>query len=197
MIRFGEPFIDVAAVEFEMGAQVRAVDGLQVGEIGETGRRQLDRVVNQHRARLERVVNAEHRRQLFIIDFDQFERRFGGIDGQCRHRRHRIADMAHLLRRDDGLILEHRPVKRLYAFVVQDIIARQHRHDTGNLLSLARVDARNPRMRIRTAENFPVHHSRHAHVRQVLRPSGHFGFVIEPAIGFADCSGFHFALGKE
>jgi hypothetical protein len=36
LIRFGEAFLDVAAVEPEVRAEIRSFDGLQLGEIGET-----------------------------------------------------------------------------------------------------------------------------------------------------------------
>ena len=62
LIRFGEAFIDVTAIEPEVGAQVRPFDGFDLRQIGETGSRQLDRIMHQHRAGLERIVDVEHRR---------------------------------------------------------------------------------------------------------------------------------------
>ena len=52
MIGRGEPLHDIAAVKLEMGTNVGALDGFDLGEISETRRRQLDRFMDQGRPRL-------------------------------------------------------------------------------------------------------------------------------------------------
>ena len=135
---------------------------------------------------LQRLVNVQNRRQFLVVDFDQAQRFFRRIDAQGRNRRHRIADMAHFLHGDDRLIFEHRTVVRLDAFVVQNIVARQHRHDAGNFQRLGSIDLLMRACGIRTAENLAMAHPRDAHVGKILRPAGHFGFIIQTAKCFSD-----------
>ena len=45
-VRFGETFLDVAAVELEMRADVSPFHRLDFGEVGETGSRQLDGIMH-------------------------------------------------------------------------------------------------------------------------------------------------------
>ena len=147
MIRFGKAFLNIAAVELEVGADIGAFDRLDLGKIGKTGSRHLTESCTKVAPGLQRLVNIQNRRQLFIVDFDQAQRFFRRIDGQGRNRCHRIADMAHFLHGDDRLIFEHRTVVRLDAFVVQNIVARQYRHDAGNFQRLGSIDALDARMR--------------------------------------------------
>ena len=123
---------DIAAIEFEVGANIGAFHRLDFGEIGKTRCRQFDRVVHQGRARFQGLVNVEHRRQLFVVDLDQTQRLFRRIGSQSGHRSHRVADVAHFFHRDNRLIFEHRPVVGLDTFVVQNIVTGQHRHHAGN-----------------------------------------------------------------
>ena len=94
--------------------------------------------------------------------------------------------MPHFLHGDDGLIFKYRTVVRLDAFVVEKIVARNHRHDAGNFECLGRIDRLDARMRHRAAQNFSVAHPGHNHVRQILSPAGHLGFVIQTAKSFTD-----------
>ena len=57
MIRFGETFVDIAAVEPEVRADVGAFHRFELGKISETGARQFDRFVNQDCTGLQRLVN--------------------------------------------------------------------------------------------------------------------------------------------
>ena len=190
MVGLGEAFPNIAAVELKVRADVGAFDRLYLGEIGKAGSRQFDRVVDQRRAWFNASLHVEHRRQLLVIDFDQAQRLFRGIDGQCRHRRHRIADVTHFFHGDNGLIFENRAVIRLDAFVVQDIVAREHRHHAGDFESFGNIDALDARVRVRAAENLAVTHAGDAHVGEIARSAGHFGLVIEPAHRFADCRSY-------
>ena len=89
--------------------------------------------------------------------------------------------MAHFIHRDNRLIFEHGAVEGLDAFVMKNIVARQHRHDAGNFQRFGNIDAFDARVRIRAAQDLAVTHARNAHVGQVVRFAGYFGFVIQPA----------------
>ena len=52
LVGFGEAFLDIAAIEFEVGANVGAFDRFDLSEIGKTGTRHFDRIVHQSRADL-------------------------------------------------------------------------------------------------------------------------------------------------
>ena len=94
--------------------------------------------------------------------------------------------MTHFLHSDDGLILKYGTVVRPDAFVVENIIARNYRHDAGNFECFGSIDMLDARMRHRTAQNFSVAHAGNTYIRQVLRPAGHLGLIIQTAKCFAD-----------
>ena len=107
LIRLGKTFVDVAAVQFEVSADIGAVDRFELGEIGKAGFRYSHFLVHQSRVLLDRVLNLEYRRQLFVIYFDQLQRFLRRVNGQRRNGSHRITDVANLFDRNDRLIFEH------------------------------------------------------------------------------------------
>ena len=68
------------------------------------------------------------------------QRFFSRVHVQRRHSRHRITHVAHFLHGDDGLIFKYRTIVRLDAFVVENVIARNHRQDPGNFERFGSVD---------------------------------------------------------
>ncbi len=131
-------------------------------------------------------MNIEHRRQLLVIDFDQRQRLFRSIRCQSGHGGDRIADVADFIDRHDCLIFEYRTIIRFDTLVVEDIVAREHRHDAGNLQCLGSIDTLDTRVRVRAAQDLSVTHTRYFQVRQILRLPGHFRFVVQTAHRFAD-----------
>ena len=186
MIRCGKTFLNVAAVELKVRADIGPFYWLELGKIGKTGFRYANGLMDQSRTWLQCLVDIQNRRQLFVFHLDQSQRLFSRVHVQRRHSRHRITHVAHFLHGDDGLIFEYGTVVRLDAFVVENVIARNHRHDAGNFERLGSVDILDARVRQRAAQNFSVAHAGHLHVRQVLRPAGHLGLVIQTAKCFAD-----------
>ena len=79
MIRFGKTFLDVAAVELEMRADIGAFDRLELGKIGKTRFRYANGLMDQSRAWLQCLVDIQNRRQLFVFDFDQSQRLFSRV----------------------------------------------------------------------------------------------------------------------
>ncbi len=63
-----------------------------------------------------------HLRQLVILDFEQFQRLLGDLRRVRQYRGHRIADIAHFVHGDDGLVFIGRAV-----FIIEalDVVARQ------------------------------------------------------------------------
>src|SRR5437867_263265 len=57
---------------------------------------------------------------------------------------------------------------------------RQHDHHPGKLLRLRRIDIKNPRMRMRTPQNFPVQHPLQKNVIRKLRRPGHQPDAVHP-----------------
>ena len=71
MVRIGEALLHVAAVKLEMRADVGAFHRLDLGEVGEAGFRDANRLVDQSCAGLQSFVDIQNRRQLFVFDVDQ------------------------------------------------------------------------------------------------------------------------------
>ena len=61
-------------------------------------------VVHQCRVWRQRLVQIRHCRQFLVVDFNQFQSFLGDRLVCRRYRRHRIADVAHFVDRDDRLI---------------------------------------------------------------------------------------------
>ena len=186
MIRFGKTFLNVAPVELKVRTDIGPFYRLELGKIGKTGFRNTNGFVNQSRSWLQCLVNIQNGRQLFVFHLDQTQRLFSRVHVQGRNRRHRIAHVPHFIHGDDGLIFKYRAVVRLDAFVVKNVIARNHRQHPRNFECLGSVDTLDARVRQRAAQNFSMAHPRHAHVRQILRAAGHLGFVIQTAKCFTN-----------
>src|SRR5687767_20686 len=75
------------------------------------------------------------------------------------------------------------------------IVSRYHREDTRQLFRLARVDANEPRMRVRSAQYFAVRHTRQFHVYRVESFAIHFLGAVGAQFRLADhpivCCIFH------
>ena len=105
-------------------------------------------VVKRGRARRHGFQRIEYRGQHLVIDFDQLQRFFGGIDGFRRHRRDAIADKTHLVP------AQHRHIADLLADqIALHIRAGDNRVHTGHLLRFRRIDTADARMRMRAAQD--------------------------------------------
>ena len=126
---------------------------------------------------LERVLGREHRRQHFVVHLHQPQRlvRRPLVDGGDAG--HGIADVAHFLHRERRLVL--RPGDD--AVLERQLGADQRRHHAGQRLGGARIDAADPRVRVRGPEDLRVQHPRQRDVVGVepgtvgLRPAVRFG----------------------
>ena len=118
--------------------------------------------VHQRRARFDCGFDAGHRRQLLVVDVNQRQRFLGNCNVHRRHRRHRLADVAHLI---DG---DHRPAV-IDRVQIGDIRRRQHRDDTGQRLGLRGVNRAEPRMGKSASQDFSIKHSRNGDITDKFR----------------------------
>ena len=122
--------------------------------------------VHQRRARLDRGFDAGHRRQLLVVHVDQRQRFLGNCNVHRRHRRHRLADIAHLIDSD------HRPAV-IDRVQIGDIRRRQHRDDTGQRLGLRGVNGADPRMGKSAAQDFSIKHAGNRDITDKFRRAGY------------------------
>ena len=138
-------------------------DGPVVDHVARCFRMQL------RRARLDRRLDVRSRRQLFIVDDDGFRRVPGEVLRVGDHHRDRLSDEAHGLRRHRG------PGAHLHAsavlrgdgpaadeiadLVVDQLLAGQHRDHAGHLHRRGGVDALDPCVRMRAADEIGEGHA--------------------------------------
>ena len=108
LLRFGERLVDVAAPGFGLQREIGVLDPFQVLEIGEAAGG-LEFVVDVGRRghRLDFVVD---RLQLLVFRDDGMRCGLGHVGIGGEHHRHRLADEADLLIRQNWLVVEGRPV---------------------------------------------------------------------------------------
>ena len=106
-----EGLVDVAAAQPIIERDVGALAALEVLEIGE-GAGRLELLVHEDLVvgGLDLVVD---RRQLLVVRDDQLRRLLGDVRIGRQHDRDRLADIVHLVDREDRLVVERRAVIRL------------------------------------------------------------------------------------
>jgi hypothetical protein len=102
-----------------------------------------------------------------------------------QHHRDRLADKAYFFHRQDGLIVERRPVIGI-GDDLDDVFRGDHAEDSGNFLRRAGVYRFDAAMSDRRAEDFAMQHARKAHEMGVFGASGDFFTRFEPRHGTAD-----------
>ena len=140
------------------------------------------RVVHQRRARCQRFIDRGYGRQFLVLDFEQIQGLFRRRLVYRCNRGHRISDIANFIHRHDGLIFiggaEH-PEPPL-------IIAGDDGVNSGQRFGPAAIDASQPGMRIGTAEDFGVSHSRQFDIHRVHRFARDLFLTVHPRCCFAD-----------
>ena len=169
VIRLGESGIDVAAL-LRNGHQL-------ISRVG----RQVALRPDLRRVRLERRFRIEHEGERLVVDVDQLQRVLGRVSIDGCDRRHRIADEPYGVVEGVTAVLGD-----LLDFVVVllpagnpagaphdlAVLVRDDGFDAGQRARLRRVDADDPRVRMRTAQHACVQHSRQPDVAGVLRFAG-------------------------
>ncbi len=154
---------------------------------------ELERLIAMDVARLAIVVNARlrmrqpffwrrDRRQSLVFHFDQSERLGGRLFVFRDHRRHRVADIAHALRRERVLVLRHRHD----AEGDGEIAAGQHQLHARIALRARDVDRFDQRVRMGRAQQLRVQHARQRHVIGVAQLARHLGAAVDAPPRVAD-----------
>ena len=149
----------------------------EISEIVEPpkGAAEIVRPMNEHSAGRERGIDVEHRRELFVIDFDFVERllRAQFIFGDDRG--YRLADESNLADRQQGMIFYGVAIIRMQR---TEVISRKHVDDSGLTLGLGNVDGENFGMRKRAAEKFGPSHALERNVAGVGSGPRNLGHAI-------------------
>src|SRR5262245_40466798 len=119
MVRLGKAFLDIAAVELKVRANIRAFYWLELRKISKSRLGYANRFMDQSSAWLKCLMNIQYRWQFFVFDVDQTQRLFRRIRLQRRYRRDRISHMPHFFNCHDGLIFKDRAVVRFNACVLE------------------------------------------------------------------------------
>ena len=173
----GESLIDVAAPQLGCHRKIGRLHALEMLEIGETaGGPQL--FVNEggrgHGFHL--VVD---RGQVLVFRHDLVDRGFGDMGIGGYDHRDRLADEAHLVDCQNGLVVECRAVIGIGDHL-KDVVGGEDAMNAGNLRRRTRVDRFDPAMRHRAAEDLSVQHSRQPHGVSVFGASGDLLAAFEP-----------------
>ena len=146
-------------------------------EVGE-GAGGLELVVHEHL-----VVGGfdlvEDRRQFLVFGDNELRRLFGdmrivGDDGGDR-----LADIVHLVQREDRLVVEGRPVIGI-GDDLADILAGIDAVDAGKRARLAHVDRLDAAVRQRAAEDLAAQHAGQPHQMRVFGAAAHFRLGFQP-----------------
>ena len=146
-------------------------------EIGE-GAGGLQLVVHQ-RLVLGRLDLVEHRRQFLIFGDDELHRLVGDMRIGGQHDRDRLADIMHLVERQDRLVVERRAVIGIGDDRL-DVLAGIDAEHAGQGTCRAHVDRLDAPVRHRAAEDLAGQHAGHAHDVGIFGAAADFGARFEP-----------------
>jgi hypothetical protein len=128
----------------------------------------------------------------FLRDVVDLHRRSGAaglLRVLGRHKRDRLAEVAHLAHGQDGLVGELEPV----ALLTRNVPVREDGVDAGHALGLRGADALHLRGGVRAADGVAVEHPRGEEVARVGELAGDLGDGVDPANGLADTAEFESA----
>ena len=136
--------------------------------------------------RRQRLFGIDHRGQRFVDDFDQIAGVLGDVAILRRHRRHRLADMAHPVMGDYRL--EHRRARPGGERVadLRGIGAGHHAENARERLSLAHVDGDDPGMGMGAAQHRRVRHLGHVDIVGINAFADEEARVLHPLHALAD-----------
>jgi hypothetical protein len=170
-IGFAKTPLDVAAAKSEMAANV-AASGEILNELTEKGNLCRTRIVDQRSVGLKRFLFIQNGRKLLIVGFNQREGLFGNVFVQSGDRGYRIADKAHLVECDNGLIAKYPAVSAAVRFSRAEIFPGEHRCNTREAQSFRGVDVSQASMSERAPEDFADEHSRKLEVEHIVDAAG-------------------------
>ena len=176
----------IAAPQPEVERDVGILHALQVLEIGK-GAGGLQRLVHD-RLRAHRLHLVVDGRQLVVFGGDEVHRFFRHVRVGREHHCHRLANVAHLVQRKHGLIVERRSVVRIRHHGLYFRRGDNAVH-AGHGPRGSRVDAPDAPVRNARAEDLGVEHAGQAQVVHVLRAAGNLEPRLEPRHRAADLRG--------
>jgi hypothetical protein len=125
----------------------------------------------------QRLFDGHDRRQRLVLHLDQAESAVGGFLVDRRDRRDHVADIAHLVDRDDRLVADRDAVVRVRQPYC--VGAGYDRGDTGQGFGAPDIDRADAGMRVGTAQNLGVQHAGQAEVEGVAGSTGDFVRSVE------------------
>ena len=158
MVAGGERRLDVPHIMIELIQQIGS--GLRDALAGDAMRPQCDNLrplEDERGARRQGVVDGHHRRQNFVLDIDQRQRAKRRLLVVGNHRRDQIAVIAHLVDRENGLILDAHAVDGIEPL---EVFAGDDGVNAGSLRGARGIDSADARVRVRAAQDLGVQHAR-------------------------------------
>ena len=124
--------------------------------------------------------------QFLVVHFDQFQCLFGNFRSRGSYCCHRIADKAHPVDGNDGLILHDGAVVGFPGSIVPQVVLSQHDGHASQFSCTRVVNVDDPGVRQRAAQNLGVEHSAYLQVIQIRKFSGDLVFALQPGYGLSD-----------
>ena len=137
-----------------------------------------------------RLDLVEHRLKLFVFGDDGLRGRLGDVRIGSEHDGDRLADEAHLLHRQDRLVVESRPVIRI-GDDFDDILRGDDAEDAGHLPRCADVERFDAAVRHRAAEDLAVQHAGQPHQVGIFGAAGDLFACFEARHRAADLAAAH------
>jgi len=158
--RLRKGLVHIAAPQLGIEREVGRLAPLEMLEVGEAAGG-LELIVHEDLRghRLDLVID---RGQFLVFRNDFLRRRLGDVGIGGDHDRHRLADEADLVDRQDRLVVEGRPVIGV-GDDFANVVGGYDAIDARNLLRRAGVDRLDAAMRDRAAKDFPMQHAGQTH----------------------------------
>ena len=179
----GIGLVEIAAAQPVVERDIGALDPFEVLEIGEgAGRLELVVHIDLGGCRLDLV---EDRGQFLVFGGDELYRLVGNVRVGGDHGGDRLADEAHLLVRQDRLVVEGRPVIGIGDHL-HDVVDGDDMEDARHLLRRAGVDRLDAAMRHGAAKQLRHQHTGQPHGVDVFGAAGDLVARFQPRNGAAD-----------
>ncbi len=155
-------------------------------------------VVHERRARCERALQVDDRVERVIIDAHVLRRVFCDVPALRDHDRDRLADMAHLVAREERVrtrmedVLAHRRWRNQQRAMLPEraqVLRGVHGDDAGSPARLRNVDPPDTRVRQRAAHERDVQHARQLHVVDEQRVAGEQPRILVASDGLSEVAG--------
>ena len=126
---------------------------------------------------LHRLYGIEDRLEHLVLDLDEVDGLLGDVDGLGCHGGDGLAEVAHDVLGDDVLVDDVEPE------LVVEVVPVRTACTPGSAFGLRRVDAQDPRARVRAALDLRVQHARQDQIAGVERVTGELARAPPPGDG--------------